>query len=219
MKRDTQSGKFRFIIYKGFFKRGSLFILSMDVWNPGKNRWRYKEGSDEKIIEIELTQGKVAQIDAHRLEEVQKYRWVAKKDGRTYYAITRIKIANNKLQIIAMHIMLFFDIIPPRDHIDRNGLNNTYVNVRSGANGINRRNSQGKRQNPGVLDQPNFNRYRVVWKEADGKTKEKYFSWSKYPTKETAYESAVLCRKTNAERVIDELEKINMNYKKQRIDD
>jgi hypothetical protein len=177
----------------------------MDVWNEGRNRWRYKEGSDEKIIEIELTQGKISLIDAERLEEVQKYRWITQKSGNTYYAITRNKDDNNVLKITAMHIMLFSDITPPRDHIDRNGLNNTSVNLRSGANGINRRNSK----NNGVLEQSRFKRYRVIWREKDGKTKEKYFLWSKYSSKEEAYALAVLYRKLKAESVIQELEKIN----------
>lgn len=183
-------------------------------WNEGgKNRWRYKEGSEQKIIEIELTQGKVALIDAERLEEVGKHRWWAVKARSSvdvWYAHAEIrKPGKEKISNTTMHVVLFPDILPPRDHIDRNGLNNVAANIRCGKNGINTRNTYTKKDEMGVTEVPHLRRYRAVWKEVGGKEVEKVFTWSQYPSKEAAYEAAVLCRRTNAQRVIEEIERHN----------
>lgn len=185
----------------------------MDAWNPGNNRWRYKNGSDEKIIEIELTQGKVAQIDAHRLEEVQKYRWWAVKTQNNtdvYYAKSEVyNPKEGEPKTPFMHVMLFPDIRPPRDHIDRDGLNNVASNIRCGLNGINSRNVGTKKANMGITEQSRFQRFRAIWREKDGRSVEKLFTWSKYSNKDAAYAAAVACRKENADRVVKELEELN----------
>lgn len=64
------------------------------IKDGGRNRWRYKAGSAELIIEIELTQNKVAEIDAHRLVEVQKRKWCAvgyKKNLNLWYSTTKFE--------------------------------------------------------------------------------------------------------------------------------
>jgi hypothetical protein len=187
----------------------------MDVWNSGKNRWRYKEGSDEKIIEIELTQGKVAQIDSERLEEIQKYKWWAYKPGgssKTMYARTEIpvyEVVDKK--ILLMHVFLFPDIKPPRDHIDHDGLNNISGNIRSGIHGINQRNSITKSKTTGINEDTLLKRYVASWTDTNGRNVRKIFSWSKYPDLESAYNAAVLYKTSNTDRVIKEIETINTN--------
>jgi len=192
----------------------------MDVWNEGgKNRWRYHEGSDQNVIEIELTQGKVALIDAERLGEVQQYSWhllKASSSKHIMYAVTEIpKKLRIKTKTVLMHVLLYPDIKAPRDHIDHNGLNNVSANIRSGANGINERNVITKNRTAGVKESPHLKQYAAAWTETNGQTISKLFSWSKYPSKEAAYEAAVLCRKTNTERVIKEIEAINASDSKQ----
>lgn len=175
----------------------------MDVWNPGKNRWRYKEGSDEKIIEIELTQGKIALIDAERLEEVKKHRWSSTKNHNMFYAKTALKKSEGGYNHIGMHVLLFPEIVAPRDHIDRNGLNNMRSNLRSGANGINMRNRHTKKKDIGIYEKDKL--YEAVWKDSLGMTHSRCFSWSLYASKEDAYNAAVVCRIENNDRAIAEI--------------
>lgn len=181
----------------------------MDVWNAGRNRWRYKEGSDEKIIEIELTQGKIALIDADRLEEIMQFRWFAAKgDERrsTHYARTEHgKRSDGTEGYMFMHVFLFPELKRPRDHIDHNGLNNTRVNIRQGTNGINERNRLSKKPHIGIVVLAHRQQYRAVWHEKNGQQRMKTFTWSKYESKEAAYTAAVSCRTENNNRVIDEI--------------
>jgi hypothetical protein len=186
----------------------------MDVWNSGKNRWRYKEGSDEKIIEIELNHGKVAQIDADKLNEVGRYKWRAEKatnSDRLYYARTDIpKVERTKNKTMRMHVFLFPNILPPRDHIDHDSLNNTKTNIRCGLNGVNARNViMKKKKDIGVVNIPQRKQTVASWIEANNKPISKIFYWSDYKTKDDAYSAALLCRQENSDRVITELEKIN----------
>lgn len=184
----------------------------MDVWNPGKNRWRYKEGSDEKIIEIELTKGQIALIDAERLPEILQHRWHAKQEQPpyqdTYYAYTAKYMgvdAKPMIKHTSMHTFLFPEIPAPRDHIDRNGLNNTNANIRNGANGINERNIRSGGRDIGI-GTDNINKsYRASWIEANGLKKHKDFRWGHYPSKEESYAAAVAHREENAKRIMDEL--------------
>lgn len=194
-------------------KRGA-----MDAWNEGgKNRWRYKEGSDQKVIEIELTQGKVAWIDAERLEEVQQHKWHVYTGGgycKVFYARTEVRKKGEKHAWLYMHVFLFPDVKAPRDHIDHDGLNNTFTNIRSGYNGINQRNTKRESKTTGVSEDVILKRYVAHWTDIDGRNVRKIFSWSKYPTKEDAYEAAVAYRKTNSEHIIKKIESINATDEK-----
>lgn len=177
----------------------------MDGWNPGRNRWRYKAGSDEKIIEIELTQGKVAHIDADRLEEVQQYKWSTRHSYKdVYYAKTTAK-KGEKYVSFDMHPYLFPNIVAPRDHIDHNGLNNTHANLRSGADGINRRNSSFKRENRGIKTEEKS--YRALWTDSLGKKCSKTFTWSKYASRDEAYKAAVSFRDESERLAVEEITK------------
>lgn len=176
----------------------------VNEWNEGgKNRWRYQVGSDEKVIEIELTQGKVALIDAERLEEVLKHRWSAKRNYNTFYAHRAEWHNGIGVKTISMHIHLFPEIVPPRDHIDRNGLNNTRINLRSGANGINRRNSHTVKKDKGIKEEDRA--YRATWSDSLGKHHSRVFTWSKYSSPEDAYNAAVACRVENDQKAIREI--------------
>jgi hypothetical protein len=176
----------------------------MDAWNAGRNRWRYKEGSDEKIIEIELTQGKVALTDADRLEEVQQHKWSTRNSYKeTYYAKTTFKKDDGTNLTIDMHKYLFPDLEAPRDHIDRDGLNNTRINLRCGAGGINRRNSRSDKPDKGIKTKEKA--YVANWSDSLGKVHSKRFAWSKYSSVQEAYKAAVVWRTKNDEVAIEEI--------------
>lgn len=177
------------------------------VENPGRNRWRFKKDSDKKIIEIKLTQNKITQIDAHRYIEVKDYCWysVTSEEQNTWYAEAKFKIRRGKWENRRMHIHLFPRYCPPRDHKDNDGLNNLGSNIRSGAHGINNRNIRSKKRHIGVTKLPNGKKFKAVWKEKDRKDVTKYFSCEEYGGEENAFQAAALCRKTNNDRVIEEL--------------
>ena len=77
--------------------------------------------------EIQLTQGKVALVDDEEFEKLNQFKWCAKKDGNTFYAIRGIRIGS-KTQTIQMHNFIMNG--KGVDHIDHNGLNNQKSNLR-----------------------------------------------------------------------------------------
>jgi len=82
------------------------------------------------MIEIPLTQGKVALIDDEDFELVSQYKWYAHKQPYTFYAATMSPRPNRKL--IKMHRIIcgVFETNIQIDHIDHNGLNNQRSNLR-----------------------------------------------------------------------------------------
>jgi hypothetical protein len=92
--------------------------------------------------EIKLTQGMTALVDDDLFEELNKYKWYAHKDYKTYYAERKIRLNGKKISV-KMHKV----ILGPKegcqiDHVDCNGLNNCRGNLRyatSKQNSFNRR--------------------------------------------------------------------------------
>jgi len=79
---------------------------------------------------IPLTQGKYAVVDPEDFERLNKYKWYAVKDSRTFYAY-RNKRAGKKFVSLGMHRQI---LNPPDhlmvDHINHNGLDNRKANLR-----------------------------------------------------------------------------------------
>lgn len=100
------------------------------------------------MIEIPLTQGKVALIDDEDFEAVSKHKWYAEKsrDGRRWYAATSIRTAEGKKTTIKMHryIKGITDSKIDCDHHDLNGLNNQKINLRVCTRAQNMQNTQVK---------------------------------------------------------------------------
>ena len=84
------------------------------------------------MIEISLTQEKVAFIDDEDYELVSQYKWCAKKDSKTYYAEAYTYNKTTKKQFyVRMHRVIMN--VPKGleiDHINGNGLDNRKENLR-----------------------------------------------------------------------------------------
>lgn len=86
-----------------------------------------------------LTQGQKAIVDRSDLEEVLKYRWYTHKQGKLYYAKTRIVHPEGKVTWEPMH--KFLTNYPLTDHINMNGLDNRRVNLRPTTRSLNEANT------------------------------------------------------------------------------
>lgn len=83
------------------------------------------------MIEISLTQGKVALIDDEDLEIIEGYKWYCRKTHHNYYAVAH-KYIERKRTSIQMHREILKCTFKEYqvDHIDGNGLNNCKSNLR-----------------------------------------------------------------------------------------
>jgi hypothetical protein len=94
------------------------------------------------MIQIPLTQGKVALIDDDMFDRVLYFKWYALKHYNTYYASTYIKLPNGNESTITMHRLIYGFPNSHIDHVDGNGLINTKENTRLATNGQNQMNRQ-----------------------------------------------------------------------------
>ena len=121
-----------------------------------------------ETMEIPLTRGQVAIVDAEDFEWLSQYKWFADWDQRKkgYYAVTKIHIGNGKYKNTSMHRLIMDakkgEIV---DHINGHGLNNTRENLRivtARENAINQKlcinNTSGKM---GVTFDKECNKWRV----------------------------------------------------------
>ena len=104
--------------------------------------------------EIELTQGKVAQVDDEDFEYLSQFKWCTHRCHKSYYAVRNSKKEEGAKRTIQMHnvIMRIYDL-REIDHIDNNGLNNQKYNLRettSSQNNANRIKHKGKSIYKGV---------------------------------------------------------------------
>lgn len=91
------------------------------------------------MIEIPLTQGKVALIDDEDYDLISKFKWCTNKIGSTFYAAT----CHSDGRVFHMHSLLLLrehgqDI----DHINRDGLDNRRSNLRLVSRSDNNKNSK-----------------------------------------------------------------------------
>lgn len=83
------------------------------------------------MIEISLTQGKIALIDDEDYELISSFKWHAFKDSNTFYAATKIKKPDGNYTTLRMHKLL--TNFNKTDHINHNGLDNRRSNLRDGS--------------------------------------------------------------------------------------
>jgi hypothetical protein len=81
---------------------------------------------------IPLTKGYVALVSDEDFERVNAYKWCAKVDPHTVYAIRSLRLEDGKRTTIKMHRFIA-GVTNPQidvDHKDHNGLNNQRENLR-----------------------------------------------------------------------------------------
>lgn len=115
-------------------------------------------------IEIPLTQGKVAIIDAVDWDLVKDFKWHTQKNHLCSYAIANIK-RNGKRTTIGMHQILMGTYSKMHvDHINNDGLDNRRNNLRVCTVSQNRANSKTHLNNTsgyrGVSFKKNTNRWK-----------------------------------------------------------
>lgn len=88
--------------------------------------------STEEIVEVKLSQNKIAIIDKSDFEKVGKYNWSALKYKNGYYAGRMFANGPKKRKMIYMHRFIL-DLTNKNDHTDHinmNGLDNRRTNLR-----------------------------------------------------------------------------------------
>jgi hypothetical protein len=136
---------------------------------------------------IPLSQSKVALVDDDDFEQLNQWKWYAKKGSLTFYAVRHVP---NSKKIIRMHR----EIMPvptdmEMDHIDGNGLNNQKINLRvvnHRENAQNRRNIKKASRFPGVTWSENTT--NKVWR-ANIRIEGRTVSLGYYATEEEAFEA------------------------------
>ncbi len=92
------------------------------------------------MIEIPLSQGKVAIIDDKDAPLVRQYKWYAHKDHKTYYASRGVQINGSRYTVLMHRVILGLKKGEITDHINGNGLDNRRGNLRKCTKNGNQRN-------------------------------------------------------------------------------
>ena len=117
--------------------------------------------SSDQPVEIHLSNGLIALVDADDLPLVSNYQWYGKRGRTTYYAVAYVRGSGKKHgKKVRMHRLILG--APDGvfvDHIDGNGLNNRHSNLRLASPQENEANSRGK---------GGTSCYKGVYRHADG---------------------------------------------------
>lgn len=172
--------------------------MSIDWIEDGNlNRWRFKIGSNEEYIEIELTSNKFATCQYIYFDMIQTRKWYASRAStkrETWYAYSKgCDAETGKRVSMSMHHFLFPHIPSPIDHIDGDGLNNIITNVRCGSHSINARN---KHDVSGVYERGTS--IIAQWYDSTGKHCCETFSKASFDTVEEARAAAQESRDRHA---------------------
>lgn len=140
--------------------------------------------------EIKLTQGKIALIDDEDFEELSRYKWCAKKNRKTFYAIRGIKKTNGKWTTLYMHrfILRESNSLVITDHKDENGLNNQKYNLRPCTASKNKMNRGKQANNTSGFKGVSWHKRMKKWK-AEIEAKGKIFFLGLFLTPEEAYKA------------------------------
>lgn len=90
------------------------------------------------IVEVPLSQGLVAIVDAADGEAVLMHRWHAQRKRNTYYAARNVRRPDGTYRLQFLHT--FLAGYGMTDHINRDGLDNRRANLREATNVENQRN-------------------------------------------------------------------------------
>lgn len=116
--------------------------------------------------QIALTQGKFAEVDDEWHDYLMQWKWSAKcsKNGLVYYA-QRGVWDGEKVNGIYMHSLIMWDnpLKLPVDHIDGNGLNDMYVNLRFCTNQENLMNRGSNKNSSSIYKGVSWDNTRQKW--------------------------------------------------------
>jgi len=88
-------------------------------------------GDSKMSKRIPLTQGKFAIVDDEDYERLSRFKWYTGKSRNTFYAVRSVKIMGKwitrKMDRDILNVPIGFQV----DHINRNGLDNRKVNLRT----------------------------------------------------------------------------------------
>ena len=117
-----------------------------------------------EVKEIQLTQGKVALVDDADYEWLNQWKWYAKKERGTFYAVRGINKGGDR-RSIRMH-RLILGLTDPKDfgdHKDMDGLNNQRNNLRKCSHAQNQRNRNGHRNSASKFKGVTFRTKDNMW--------------------------------------------------------
>ena len=142
------------------------------------------------MIEIPISQGKIALIDEADWDLVSGFKWRAHKGPRdkTYYAIATVRRADGSWTAVKMHrlILGLTDPAIKTDHRDKNGLNNKRGNLRACSNAENLRNRGANSNNTSGFKGVSWDKQNWKWR-ARIRLNRKLKSLGYYDTPEAAY--------------------------------
>lgn len=136
---------------------------------------------------ISLTQGKVAVVDDHMQDELNKHKWCVSKDRNVWYAL-RNDVLNGKRITVRMHrqiLGLEHGDGKVADHINGNGLDNRLSNLRVVSHTENNRNHNGFSHNTSGYNGVSWNKNHQRW-EAYIQINSKRIHLGEYKKKEDA---------------------------------
>jgi hypothetical protein len=108
---------------------------------------------------IKLTQGKFAIVDDEDFEFLNQFKWYAKRDRTTFYAVRNGGKRPNRVMVQMHRVIMNCPDIMAVDHLDSNGLNNQKSNLRVCTEADNHRNQK--------MPSNNTSGYKgVVWHES-----------------------------------------------------
>lgn len=117
-------------------------------------------------VEVPLSRGLVAIVDAEDAQRVLAYRWFAQPNYRNVYAIRGIRRADGARTTQTLHKFLTGFAIT--DHINGDGLDNRRANLREATAGNNSRNRRRPTTNTSGFKGVHWNKGAGKWRAAIG---------------------------------------------------
>lgn len=115
----------------------------------------------QDIVEVPLSQGLVALIDAADAERVLAHKWTARRSVNTFYALRNIYHRGEPRRTVFLHAFLTGYLLT--DHRNGNGLDNRRANLREATRTENNRNVGQRSDNTSGFKGVSWNKQRQKW--------------------------------------------------------